>query len=144
MKTTTTELPYVLGKWKCPICNSACDVIEITSDYKDNAQTITRLFSCGHRSTSAEIGEYVSLSASIQTKHKSANGKLLEKYRTKISGKTKRPTRETFKIDRKLWKLIHLVEEQDNNLEWKQVHYHKDDIRRRGRRHSSSPREVTP
>lgn len=95
----------------CQTCNEEKDIIEIETDPQgENVK-----FSCGHRHISAVIAAIVKITAQVKTEHKNALGKLLEKYRTQISGKSGRPAKWIMKFDREHRIIIHTVVEQNEN-----------------------------
>ncbi|MFW6173336.1 MAG: hypothetical protein ACOC5T_06280, partial [Elusimicrobiota bacterium] len=69
-----------------------------------------------------KVTERITLKDFIKAEHYNSSGKFLNKYKTKISGKTKRPARENLEIDRKAGKKIHRVWERKKNGEWELVH----------------------
>ena len=102
----------------CPTCQEKKDIIKIERD--QHSETI--ILSCGHKQIKEEITEVICVSDSIMAKHKDPLGKLLSRYKTKLSGEAKRPARDEIVIDRIMKKLFHKVWEQNNEGEWELVH----------------------
>ncbi len=104
----------------CNTCDKEKDIIEIETD--PNGETVK--LSCGHRHISYVTTALIKITAQVETKskHKNALGKLLEKYKTGISGESKRPFKWIMKIDREQRITIHTVEELNKNGEWELVH----------------------
>lgn len=111
-------------KMKCPTCKEETEIIKIISDSERNVQTITYFLSCGHKFVSLEVTEIILLDEFVQVERCNWEGSLLSKYRTKKSGSTKKSARETIEIDHKNKTYHHIVEEQQENCEWKIVHKH--------------------
>jgi hypothetical protein len=102
----------------CSACNQEKDVTEI----EINSQGETVRLSCGHRIISVEFMETLGLSEQMMAKHFGPEHKLKSRYKTKISGETKRPARDNIIIDRDRKNIIHQVWEQNKNGEWELVH----------------------
>jgi|GEM_PF-173074 len=102
----------------CNACNQEKDITEI----EINPQGETVRLSCGHRITSVEFTETLGLSEQIMAKHFGPEHELKNRYKTKMSGKTKRPARDNLIIDRGRKKIIHQVWEQNQKGEWELVH----------------------
>jgi hypothetical protein len=112
-------------RMKCGGCNNQeRDVIKVVFESGPTLQTIIYYFSCGHQHINQEISEFIGVQDFYMMKYKDSKGNLLSEYKTKISGKTKMPTRETIEIDHKNKSYRHIVEEQNEKGEWKIVHSH--------------------
>lgn len=110
------------SKGFCETCNEEKDIIEIEID----PQKEIVKFSCGHRLFKKEFTETIGFTERFQLKHKNAHNKLLEKYRTQIGRESGKPAKWIMKIDREQRKIIHSVEEQNENGEWEVVHDHAE------------------
>jgi hypothetical protein len=64
-----------------------------------------------------EVTEQIGVRDDIKTEHFDRELKLLEKFKTKISGKTQRPAEETITIDREAKVKIHKVWEKNDRGE---------------------------
>jgi ribosomal protein L44E len=115
----------------CPACKEEKDVLEI--ERFTDGETVK--LSCGHRQHKVEFTELIGVTDQAEWKHKRPDQKRpIEegKERTKISGKTRRPTQETIRVDRIEKKLIHRVWEQNECEEWELVHEHEDPFPNKG------------
>lgn len=77
--------------------------------------------SCGHPYYMDELTENVTVRDFIKAENFDPEGKLLEKFNTKIGGKTKRPAEEIITIDREAEEVRHIVKEQNERGEWELV-----------------------
>ena len=111
-------------KMECPTCKGEKEILKIVRESEPNVQTVTYFFSCGHKQVKQEVTEFIRILDFIEVKHRDAQRILLSKYKTKISGKTKRPVRETITIDHEGGRHHHVVEEQQDDGEWEIVHEH--------------------
>jgi len=108
----------------CTACKGEKDILKV----ERNPQSEIIELSCGHRLIKVVTNETISLSDRIRTKHFNSLRKLKRRYKTKISGETKRPARDIILIDRERGKVIHRVWEQDPSGEWELVHYEEKSI----------------
>jgi nitrate/TMAO reductase-like tetraheme cytochrome c subunit len=107
----------------CNTCQKMRDIDEIILERpSDNEQSEIIRMDCGHKHVRTKIKEKIILRDFIKAVHKDSSGKFLSKYKTKMSGETKRPARENLEIDRKSGKKIHLVWERNEEGEWELVH----------------------
>ena len=106
----------------CNTCNEEKDIIEIET----NLQGENVKLSCGHRLISDVVTAFIKVTAQVKTEHKNTLGKLLEKYRTQIGGKSGKPAKWIMKFDHKQRIIIHTVEERNENGEWEVVHDHSE------------------
>jgi hypothetical protein len=122
----------ILYRMPCPTCKEERDILEI--ERFENGEAIK--LSCGHTHHKAEFTETIGVTDQLGWKHRRPGyRKPIEegKERTKVSGKTKRPTQESFRIDRIEKKLIHKVWEQNECGEWEIVHEHEDPFPDKGK-----------
>jgi len=102
----------------CKGCQKEVDIKEII---RDSQREILK-FSCGHKHIKVTFTGVVKIEERISLKHKNEFGKLLERFKTKTSGKTKRPAKDSITIDRENRKIIHKVWEKNENEKWELVH----------------------
>jgi len=102
----------------CTACKEEKDILKV----ERNPQSEIIELSCGHRLIKVVTIETISLSDRIRTRHFNSSRKLKSRYKTKISGETKRPAKDIILIDRERGKIIHRVWEQDPSGEWELVH----------------------
>ena len=107
----------------CNTCQKMRNIDEIIFERSsDNEKSETIKMECGHKEVRMNIKEKIILHAFIKAEHRDSSGNFLSKYKTKISGETKRPARENLEIDRKAEKKIHQVWEQNEHGDWEIVH----------------------
>ena len=105
----------------CQNCKKEVEIDQIET--VNNSETIT--LNCGHKHISHVIQEKLKLRVFISHKLKNPKGGLIEKYKEKISGETKKDTIEIIKIDRGKKLYIHEVKEKMKGGNWKVVHSEK-------------------
>lgn len=105
----------------CKTCKEEKDIVEIERDEQKEAIKL----SCGHKIFSIEFTEIVTHNEQLKFKHKRPGfkkpiGEGTE--REKISGDTKRPAKESIRIDRIKQTYSHKVWEKNEKGELKLVH----------------------
>jgi len=106
------------NKYYCNGCKKEVDVTEI--EIQGNSKTVK--MACGHKHVSIVFSETVKVKSFMGYKHKNPESKLLEKYKDKISGATKRDARDRIIIDRENEVKIHHIEELQDDGSWKIVY----------------------
>jgi hypothetical protein len=109
----------------CKTCNSEKEIVKVERNSESESVELT----CGHRDIKVEHREFIRFFEQSKYKHKKSGlskPAVVGTERTKISGETKRPTREVLIADRErnLW--IHKVWESDEN--GKEILVHKEKI----------------
>jgi len=102
----------------CKACKEEKDILKVEGGPQNEIVEL----SCGHKLIKVVTTETISLSDQIRAKHFNSSRKLKSRYKTKISGETRRPARDSIVIDRDKGKIIHQVWEQNQKGEWKLVH----------------------
>ncbi|MGA2587186.1 MAG: hypothetical protein ABSF88_09195 [Candidatus Aminicenantales bacterium] len=114
------------SQMKCGCCdNQEKDIIEIFRESGPSNEHFIYYLICGHEYVSDDVSEFLGIQEFIRTEYteyKDNKGKLLSVFKTKISGETKRPARETIKIDHENRSHHHIVEEQNEKGEWEIVY----------------------
>lgn len=100
----------------CGTCKKEMDVIERNQDAQ------IELLSCGHRNHLFVASEIVNASDFLNVKHLDSSKKLKARYKTKISGETKRPAIDNLEINRAKGIKVHQVWEEDQDGTKKLVH----------------------
>lgn len=116
----------------CNACLEEKDIMEIERD----AQGVTFILSCGHKIIEDEFTDVIAISAQLKDKVQRPGFKkpIIEgMQRTKTSAVTKRPTRESYLVDRGKQRWIHRVWEQKTNGEWELVHDEKVPLFEKGK-----------
>jgi len=101
----------------CATCKAEKEIVEIKTDPQGEEVKL----SCGHKIISVEIIEKVKVRDFIGIKHR-REGKLLSRFMTKISRKTKRPSKDELRFDWEKREIHHKVWEQNEKGEWEVVH----------------------
>jgi ribosomal protein L32 len=112
-----------LERKACPTCKQEKDIIEI--ERVKGRETFK--LSCGHKQNNYEFIGNISIGLIPQHKAEFWDKKKLQKIsRSKTSGKTKRPAKESivFYRDKKI--IIHKVWEKNESGEWKLIHEHTE------------------
>jgi len=127
----------------CADCKEERDIIEIV---KDSQGTIFKL-SCGHKIIEDEFTDVITISDQLKDKVKRPGIKkpIIEGMeRTKISGKTERPTKESILVDRENQKYIHKVWEKNEKGELELVHEEEIPLSHKGKEYLISKEKKCP
>jgi hypothetical protein len=102
----------------CYSCNKEVAINKITQE--DGSRTY--YLSCGHNSIIKVINEFENIEERHNYFIRTLKRKLRKMFRNKISGKTKRRTKELLEFDKERRIKIHKVEELNDFGEWELVH----------------------